>query len=101
MKEIKTYKIIEIIESYQLSEVFICECIEKEWVKPSAPDETLLDQEDLTRILLIKDLKEVFEVNNEAVPIILHLIDQIHGLKSQFTHYIEAAGKTDNRFTVE
>jgi len=90
MKDKNIYEITEIIELYQLNEIFIYECIEREWIIPSNTEEKLLDQEDIARILLIKDLKEVFEVNDESIPIILHLIDQIHGLKSRLALYMKS-----------
>lgn len=90
MKDKNIYEITEIIEIYQLNEIFIYECIEREWIRPSDTEEKLLDQEDIARILLIKDLKEVFGVNDESIPIILHLIDQIHGFKSQLDHYMKS-----------
>jgi chaperone modulatory protein CbpM len=90
MKDKNIYEITEIIELYQLNEIFIYECIEREWIIPSNTEETLLDQEDIARILLIKDLKEEFGVNDESIPIILHLIDQIHSLKSQLSQYMKS-----------
>ncbi len=90
MEDKNNYEIIEIIESYQLDEIFVYECIEREWIIPSDAEEPLLDQEDIARLLLIKDLKEVFGVNDESIPIILHLIDQIHGLKSRLAHYVKS-----------
>lgn len=41
----------------------------------------LLDEEDLARAKLIRELQEVFGVNDEAIPIILHLLDQLYFLK--------------------
>jgi chaperone modulatory protein CbpM len=90
MKDKNVYEITEIIELYQLSEIFIYECIEREWIIPSDTEETLLDQEDIARILLIKDLKEEFGANDESIPIILHLIDQIHWLKLRLSHYMKS-----------
>jgi chaperone modulatory protein CbpM len=52
--------------------------IEEEWINPFDPREKLFDDEDVQRIRLIKDLLDVLGVNEEAVPVILHLIDQIH-----------------------
>ena len=92
MKDKNIYEITEIIELYQLNEVFICDCIDREWIIPTNTEQRLLDQEDIARILLIKDLKEVFGVNDESIPIILHLIDQIHGLKARLSHYMESIG---------
>jgi chaperone modulatory protein CbpM len=90
MKEKNIYEITEVIELYELNEVFICDCIDKEWIKPHDCNEKLLDKEDIARILLIKDLKEIFAVNDESIPVILHLIDQLHWLKSRLTHYMES-----------
>ncbi len=90
MKDKNIYEVTEIIELYQLDEIFIYECIEREWIIPSNTEETLLDQEDVARILLIKDLKEEFGVNDESIPIILHLIDQIHWLKSRLSRYMKS-----------
>jgi len=88
MNEKNIYEITEITELYQINEIFIYECIEREWIIPSNTEETRLDQEDIARILLIKDLKEEFEVNDESIPIILHLLDQIYWLKSRLAHYM-------------
>ncbi|MFL5783962.1 MAG: MerR family transcriptional regulator [Bacteriovoracaceae bacterium] len=52
--------------------------IEEEWINPFDPMEKLFDDEDVQRIRLIHDLLDVLGVNEEAVPVILHLIDQIH-----------------------
>ena len=38
----------------------------------------MFDEEDVCRILLIHDLKDKFGVNDEAVPVILHLVDQLN-----------------------
>lgn len=52
--------------------------IEEEWIKPS--ERNFFDDEDVTRIRLIHELIDELGVNEESVPIILHLIDQIHAL---------------------
>jgi chaperone modulatory protein CbpM len=93
MEEKIIFEINEIVEIYELNEFFICSCIENEWIKPCDAGRDLLDNEDIARMLLIRDLKEDFDVNDESVPIILHLIDQIHWLQSQLTHYIKTTGR--------
>ena len=90
MKDKNIYEITEIIELYKLDEIFIYECIEQEWIIPSDTEETHLDQEDIARMLLIKDLKNEFGVNDESIPIILHLIDQIHLLKSRISNHMKS-----------
>ncbi len=54
--------------------------IEEEWVTPIDREHLMLDEEDEARIGLISMLKNEFEVNDESVPIILHLIDQLNYL---------------------
>jgi hypothetical protein len=87
-----TYKITQIIELYEVNELFIHHCIEQEWIIPADIQKKNFDMEDITRILLIKDLKDDFGVNNESVPIILHLIDQLHWSQSQVKHYYKIHG---------
>jgi chaperone modulatory protein CbpM len=87
-----TYEVTEIIEIYKLNEIFIYDCIEREWIIPVDLNKMLLDDEDIGRILLIKDLKEDFGVNDEGVPIILHLIDQLHWSQSKFKQFIKKSG---------
>ena len=55
--------------------------IEREWVSPAAPDS--LDEEDIARIHLIQELRIDFGANDEAIPIILHLMDQLYYLRLQ------------------
>lgn len=62
----------------------ILECIEEEWIRPSDMEGKLLDEEDLARVELIWELREDFGVNTEAIPIILHLIDQLNYVCLEF-----------------
>ena len=88
MIEKRIFEITEISKTYNLSEVFIYECIENEWIVPCDVSNTCFDLEDISRILLIKDLKEDFGANDEAVPLILHLIDQMQWMQSQVKHLL-------------
>lgn len=57
--------------------------IDEEWLIPlasgSAPQ---FSDADLARARLIRDLKLDLGVNDEGIAIILHLLDQLHGLRS-------------------
>lgn len=57
----------------------ILQFIKDEWVAPFDQYKLSLDREDVERIKLITELKGL-GVNDEAIPIILHLIDQINAL---------------------
>ncbi len=53
--------------------------IEKQWVH--AGENSGWQDEDIRRAHLIVELQHDFGVNDEAVPIILHLIDQLHAMQ--------------------
>ena len=57
--------------------------IREEWIRPSEEETPLLDDEDVARIRLIHDLREEFGVNDESMPIILHLLDQLYCLQQE------------------
>lgn len=51
------------------------------WIVPRPGAEPKLADIDLARARLIRDLKHGLGVNEEGIPIILDLIDQLHGLR--------------------
>jgi chaperone modulatory protein CbpM len=56
--------------------------IEEEWLIPTRTESDLAFSEaDLARAKLIRDLTEDLGVNAEGVGIVLHLLDQVHGLR--------------------
>jgi chaperone modulatory protein CbpM len=56
--------------------------IEAGWLLPQREGDTQHFSEiDLARCHLIRDLKHDLGVNDEGVPVILDLIDQMHGLR--------------------
>ena len=57
--------------------------IDEEWLIPRASGSALqFSDADLARARLIRDLKLELGVNDEGIGIILHLLDQLHGLRS-------------------
>ena len=55
--------------------------IEAGWLLPHQEGENRLSEIDLARAQLIHDLKHDLGVNDEGIPLILDLIDQLHGLR--------------------
>jgi chaperone modulatory protein CbpM len=53
------------------------------WITPMDPVNNIFDAEDIARIQLIHDLQNNLGINDEAVPVILHLVDQINLLHRQ------------------
>jgi chaperone modulatory protein CbpM len=68
----------EIAKDCGVAPQVVYQYIKLEWISPYNQESNLLDEEDLARIRLILDLQERLGVNDEAVPIILHLIDQLN-----------------------
>ncbi|AMK23071.1 hypothetical protein GG804_22365 [Sphingomonas histidinilytica] len=56
--------------------------IEREWIIAEQRSATIiLSDMDAARARLIRDLKHDFGVNDEGIDIVLHLVDQLHGLR--------------------
>ena len=68
----------EVSEICNIPTEIIIHFIEEEWITPIDIELKMLDEEDVCRLLLIHDLKDKFGVNDEAVPVILHLVDQLN-----------------------
>ncbi|MDD5456072.1 MAG: chaperone modulator CbpM [Candidatus Margulisbacteria bacterium] len=79
----KHYQLKEIIKICKVSKTFVLSCIENEWIVPFDNEGSIFDQEDIARLLLINDLINEMGANDEAVPIILGLVDQIYYLKTK------------------
>ncbi len=57
-------------------------CVTQSWVRPRLSDHgTVYDETDLARLRLIVELTEDMAVNDEAVPLILNLIDEVSTLR--------------------
>ena len=56
--------------------------VEAEWLVPVASNKSFqFSEADLARARLIGDLKADFGVNDEGIAVILHLLDQLYGLR--------------------
>jgi len=56
--------------------------LEQRWLIPDqTSDEMNFSDMDVARARLIRDLKTDFGVNDAGVDVILHLLDQLHGLR--------------------
>jgi chaperone modulatory protein CbpM len=65
--------------------------IENRWVLPERHYETWVFHEvDIARVELILDMRRDFAVDDEAMPLVLSLIDQIYGLRRQMRRLSDA-----------
>ena len=56
--------------------VVIGQWVAREWISPLAVG--VLDHEDVARLRFIHELQHDFGSNDEAIPLILHLVDQLY-----------------------
>jgi chaperone modulatory protein CbpM len=69
------------------------------WLIPPQTDpEPVFSDVDLARAQLIRDLREDLGVNDEGISVVLHLIDQMHGLRRSMQELLAAmrAGQADS-----
>ncbi|MCO5130132.1 MAG: chaperone modulator CbpM [Xanthobacteraceae bacterium] len=56
--------------------------LEQQWIIPEeTPAGLSFSDQDIARARLIQDLKGDFGVNDEGIDVVLHLVDQLHGLR--------------------
>ena len=70
-----TFTLIEVSRLTGLDHSRISTWIAREWVSPPRPE--VFDHEDIARLRLIQELQQDFGANEEAIPLILHLVDQL------------------------
>lgn len=81
----------EFLEQTQLSQVTLRAWISEEWLLPAqTAGELSFTEIDLARARLIADLTKDMGVNDAGVGVILHLIDQLHGLRRAMTELMDS-----------
>jgi chaperone modulatory protein CbpM len=84
-----TFTLSEVSSLTGLSITLIDTWIEREWISPIAAE--TLDHEDVARLRLIHELQDDFGANEDAIPLILHLMDQLCHIKAQL-HRLRNSG---------
>jgi chaperone modulatory protein CbpM len=65
--------------------------IENRWVLPDRRNDTWLFHEvDVARVELILEIRHEFAIDDEAVPLVLGLLDQIYNLRRQLRRMCDA-----------
>lgn len=71
--------------------------IERDWLLAERRERTIiLTEVDAARARFIRDLRHDFGVNDEGIEIVLHLLDQVHGLRRALGD-IQATAQTNRR----
>jgi chaperone modulatory protein CbpM len=61
------------------------------WLIPPQTDpELAFSDVDLARAQLIRDLRDDLGVNDEGISVVLHLLDQVHGLRRSMQELLDA-----------
>lgn len=70
--------------------------LEQRWLLPAAEDvEAGFSDIDVARAHFIRDLQGGLGVNDPGIDVILHLVDQLHGLRRAFAELKEDQGQPD------
>jgi chaperone modulatory protein CbpM len=65
--------------------------VENRWVLPERRDETWIFHEvDVARIELILEIRHEFAIDEEALPLVLGLLDQVYDLRRQLRRVCDA-----------
>ncbi|PDT44560.1 chaperone modulator CbpM [Sinorhizobium fredii] len=65
--------------------------VRRGWIAPSQVETApLFDDVDIARIRLVCELRDDMNVNDDAVPIILALLDQLYGLRRELRTLADA-----------
>jgi chaperone modulatory protein CbpM len=60
------------------------------WIRPAPKAKEGFTEADMARAALIRDLEDKLGFGEEEVPVLLSLIDQIHGLRTELKTVLEA-----------
>jgi chaperone modulatory protein CbpM len=65
--------------------------VENRWVLPEQRGDTWLFHEvDIARVELIREIRHDFAIDEDAVPLVLDLLDQVYGLRRQLRRLCDA-----------
>ena len=65
--------------------------VENRWVLPERRNQTWIFHEvDVARVELILEIRREFAIDDEALPLVLGLLDQVYGLRRQLRRLCDA-----------
>jgi chaperone modulatory protein CbpM len=65
--------------------------VENRWVLPERRDQTWIFREvDVARVELILEIRQEFAIDEEALPLVLGLLDQVYDLRRQLRRMCDA-----------
>ena len=81
----------ELIAVERLDQVVLARWIERRWVLPVRQEATwVFTEADRARVRLVRTLTDDLEIDDDTVPVLLSLIDQVHGLRAAVDQLVTA-----------
>jgi chaperone modulatory protein CbpM len=76
------WRLTEVVTELSIESTILRDWIDQRWIRPSSSEgEVLFDEADVARARLIHELKRDFAVGDEAMPVVLQLLDQVYALR--------------------
>ncbi|MCL4675609.1 MAG: hypothetical protein KJZ59_06195 [Pararhodobacter sp.] len=83
------HDVVAIVRRVQLKELRLW--VQEGWIKPADGEHgPAFDELDIARIRLVCDLRKEMSLPTDAVPVVLSLLDQIHGLRRELRDLAQA-----------
>ncbi len=77
-----------------LSQVELVAWVERGWVLPDTEEAGLVFQEiDVARVRLIHDLRRSMDIGEDAMPVVLSLLDQVYELRCRLNGVVRALAR--------
>ena len=68
--------------------------VERRWVLPLAQDgDFVFSEADIARVQMIIDLRRDMGIDDEAMPVVLDLLDKLYGVRRQMRELLSAVGE--------
>jgi chaperone modulatory protein CbpM len=84
--KLKEREVVEQLGTLTLTELRLW--VSEGWVTPE--EDRSFAEIDVARIRLVCQLRQDMNLNEDAVPVVLSLLDQLHGLRSELQHLAKA-----------
>jgi chaperone modulatory protein CbpM len=92
----------DILRIHHLQRIELQAWIEQRWVRPRAtPQGPVFDEADEARIGLIRELRQEFLVNDDALDVVLTLLDQLYATRRVLKRVEEAVAALPEPMRVE
>ena len=86
----------EFLAQAQLEPETLAAFVEAGWLLPRGELENCeFSDLDVARAQLIRDLKQALGVNDAGIPIVLHLVDQLHGMRRILRELLSAIAERE------